>query len=313
MLKYLKEYRIEDMRAMLMNNRMPHHRSSASLRGKTAVISGATSGVGLAGATEMARHGCGLVLVARNEAKVRQVAATLAEQFEVPVRHYLADFADLEEVRRAAERIAGEVDRIDLLINSAGMHSTRRIHTAAGFELVFCVNHLAPFILTHRLIPRLKERAGSRIIQVSSQGHRFNGLDPGDLNWNRRIYTGLRGYGASKTAQLLTVWELADRLRGTGVSINAMHPGEVRSNIGGNNGRLYNWYKSRILWKSLKDVTLSGESLHYLAADPALEGVTGTYFNRTHPEKPAPHALDREVGRMIWEETLHMTGLPDEL
>ncbi len=244
---------------------------------------------------------------------MKSVSRQLVDQYGGSVRYYIADFSDLDTVRATADRICEQEPKIDILINSAGMHSTRRLYTRQGFELVFCVNHLAPFILTHRLIPIMKKSANARIIQVNSQGHRFGGLDPDDMNWHRRHYTGLRGYGASKTAQLLTVWEFAERLKGTSVTINAMHPGEVRSAIGENNGRLYNWYKRNILWRSLKDSRISGESLHYLAADPGVQGVSGTYFNLTHPEKPAPHALDRSVGRIVWERTLAMTEMSDEI
>ncbi len=308
MLKYLKEYRLADMRAMLVNSRTPHRRSSASLDGKTAVIAGATSGVGLAAARRLHRFGCDLILIARSDEKVRRVVRELGRG----TRYYLADFADLKRVHTVAEQIVQREPKLDILINSAGMHSTRRLRTPDGYELVFCVNHLASFILTYRLIPLMHRSPEARIIQVSSQGHRFNGLDVDDLNWRSRHYTGLRGYGASKTAQLLTVWEFADRFRATSISINAMHPGEVKSAIGSNNGRLYNWYKRHILWRSLKDARISGESLHYLAADPRMARVSGVYFNLTHPEKPAPHALDRDVGRRIWERTLQMTGLTGE-
>ena len=313
MLKYLREYKMADMRQILSNNRTPHLRSSTSLDGKTAVIAGGTSGVGLSAARELVRFGCDIVLVARNEEKVRSVSMQLLEQHGGSVRYYLADFSDLDTVRAAADRICEHEPKIDILINSAGMHSTRRLYTRQGFELVFCVNHLAPFMLTHRLIPIMKRSAEARIIQVNSQGHRFGGLDPDDTDWKRRHYTGLRGYGASKTAQLLTVWEFADRLKGTSVTINAMHPGEVQSAIGENNGRLYNWYKRHVLWNSLKDNRISGESLHYLEADPEAREGSGIYFNLTHQEKPAPHALDRSVGRTVWERTLAMTGLSDEI
>ena len=302
-----------DMRAMLRNSRTPHARSSASLAGRTALVTGGTSGVGLAAARELARGGADLILLARNEAKARAVASELRAESGRSARFYLADFADLAQVRETADRIAREEQRLDILVNSAGMHSTRRRRTRDGHELVFCVNHLAPFVVTHRLIPLLKRSAPARIVQVSSQGHRFNGLDVRDLDWRRRWYAGLRGDGASKTAQLLTDWELADRLEGSSVTINAMHPGEVQSAIGGNNGRLYAWYKRHVLWRTLKDPSVSGESIYYLVADPALAGVSGRYFNLTHPEKPAPHALDREAGRIVWEETLRMTGLTDEL
>lgn len=314
MLKYLKQYQMEDMREMMANNKTPHLCSDVSLAGKTAVMSGATSGVGFSAAEELARFHCNLVLVARNETKARAVKQDLESRFGVKIRYFLADFTLPEEVKKVSKEIADTVDRVDILINSAGIHSTKKIYTKDGFESVFCVNHLSPFILTYSLIPKLKTNPRPvRIIQVNSQGHRFNGFNIEDLNWRKRIYTGLRGYGASKTAQLLSVWEFADRLSGTNITINAMHPGEVKSNIGHNNGRFYIWYHDKILWKSLKDVKISGESLHYLASHPSLEGVTGKYFNRTHPEKPAPHALDREVGGRLWEKTLQLSGLSDEI
>ncbi len=308
MFRYLKQYDMADMRDMLRHQRTPHHRTTASLAGRTVVIAGSTSGVGLAAAREVARFGGRLVLLARDEAKGRGVRAELERDFGADVALFLADFARLAEVHRVADELLRSVERIDVLINSAGVHSTRRIHTDEGHELTYCVNHLAPFVLTHRLLSHMPE--GGRVLQVNSQGHRFAGVHLDDLAWRRRVYTGLRAYGASKTAQLLSVWEFADRWEGSGVTINAMHPGEVRSGIGSNNGPLYRWYQRRVLGRWLGDARVSGESLHYLAAAPEVAAVSGRYFNRTHLEKPAPHALDREVGRQLWATTLDATGLP---
>jgi NAD(P)-dependent dehydrogenase (short-subunit alcohol dehydrogenase family) len=156
MFKYLKEYQIKDMRDMLKNNKAPQHQTSASLHNKVAVIAGATSGVGLAAAEELARFNCRLVIIARNEQKVNQVKANLEARFDCRVTYFLADFTLPEEVHSVATQIAGETDRIDILINSAGIFSTTKHYTKDGFESVFCVNHLAPFILTYRLIPKLK-------------------------------------------------------------------------------------------------------------------------------------------------------------
>jgi len=155
----------------------------------------------------------------------------------------------------------------------------------------------------------VKKSAPARIIQVNSEGHRFGGLDLDDLDWKHRRYTGLKGYGASKSAQLLTVWEFADRLKDSGVTINAMHPGDVRTNIGNNNGPLYRWWLHNVTWHVLKDPAISGEALYYLAAAPELAGVNGRFFHLTLDEKPAPHALDREKGRAVWDLSLRMTGL----
>jgi retinol dehydrogenase 13 len=311
--RYLRDYDMADLRDMLRNGRTPHHRTTASLAGKTVVIAGSTSGVGLAAAIEVARFGGRLVLLARNEPKGRAVVEMLERDHQAEATLFLADFSRLREVHRVAQEIERATPRIDVLINSAGLHCTRRIETDEGHELVFCVNHLAPFVLTHRLLPKMKEHGAARVLQVNSQGHRFGGLNLADLAWSARRYLGLRAYGASKTAQLLSVWEFAERLAASGVTVHAMHPGEVRSAIGSNNGPLYRWYQRRVIWPFLADARISGESLHYLAAAPEIERVSGRYFNRTHPEKPAPHALDRGVGRRLWDMTLDLTGLTDDL
>jgi NAD(P)-dependent dehydrogenase (short-subunit alcohol dehydrogenase family) len=190
------------------------------------------------------------------------------------------------------------------------MHSTTRTFTSAGHETVFCVNHLASFLLTALLLDRMIASSPARIIQVNSEGHRFNGLDLADLSWHNRHYTGLRSYGASKTAQLLTVWEFADLLQGTGVTINAVHPGDVKTNIGHNNGWLYRLFTRYITSLFLKDATISGPAIGYLASAPELAAVSGRFFHLTYEEKPAPHALDREMGRKIWTISLQLTGLP---
>jgi NAD(P)-dependent dehydrogenase (short-subunit alcohol dehydrogenase family) len=221
----------------------------------------------------------------------------------------IADVSRLDEVRAAGAKILAEHPRVDVLINNAGVHMTQRILTVDGNEMAFGINHLASFLLTRLLLDRLKESAPSRIIQVNSQGHRFGGLDLDDITWEHRRYRGIKGYGASKVAQLLTVWELAEQLMDSGVTINAMHPGEVRSGIGSNNGIIYRTYVRVLIQPMLKDPSISGEALYYLGAAPEMEGVTGRFFNQTIDEKPAPHALDRELGKRVWELSERLTGI----
>jgi NAD(P)-dependent dehydrogenase (short-subunit alcohol dehydrogenase family) len=279
------------------------------MSGKVCVVSGSTSGVGLSAIKRLARGNAHVVMVCRNAAKAENVRKEIVTQYNVPVDIVIADFCDLGAVRKAADSLLRDHSRIDVLINSAGLHSTTRTTTQDGFETVFCVNHLAPFLLTHLLLERLRESAPARIIQVNSEGHRFGGLDLDDLNWEHRRYAGLRGYGASKIAQLLTTWEFADRLKGTGVTINAMHPGDVRTNIGNNNGPLYRWFLHNVTWHTLKDPVISGEALYYLAAAPEMADVSGRFFHLTIDEKPAAPALDREKGRKVWELSMQLTGL----
>jgi retinol dehydrogenase 13 len=307
--KYLREYRWEDMRQMRANTRSETLQSSDRMDGKLCVVTGCTSGVGWEAAKRMAAYGARLVMVNRSAEKSEIACRTLRESFGTECDCLIADFADLSQVREAANQLIRSCPEIDVLVNNVGMHSTALTRTADGLETVFCVNHLASFALTWMLLDTMRHSAPSRIIQVNSQGHRFGGLDVDDLSWERRHYTGLRGYGASKTAQLLTVWKFSEILEGTGVTINAMHPGAVRSNIGNNNGRLYRWYKDKIVSRTLSDPSIAGQAIHYLATAPELETVSGKYFNLTHPEKPAPHALDNEVGQRVWEESLKLTGL----
>ena len=293
----------------LANERAEQKKSDAPMDGRVCVITGANSGVGLEAAKHLARGGAHVVMVCRNPEKAEAAKAQVKELARAPVDVVLMDMARLDDVRRGAAELLERYPQIHVLINNAGLHSTARTLTADGHETVFAVNHLASFLLTRLLLDRLKESAPARIIQVNSQGHRFNGLDTTDLDWSRRRYTGLRGYGASKTAQLMTVWDLADQLEGSGVTINAMHPGSVHSNVGQNNGTLYRWFKKLVIDRTLSDPDISGQALYWLAADPALEGVSGRFFNLTIDEKPAPHALDREVGRRIWQESERLTGL----
>ena len=283
--------------------------TDASLQGKLCVISGATSGVGLASLKRIAAGGADVVLVARNTQKAEDIRNTIASASQVSIDTVIADFTDLDSLRNAATLILEKYPRIDLLINSAGIFSTRKIITPGGFELCFCVNHLAPFLLTRLLLDRIIESAPARIIQVNSQGHRFGGFKIDDVNWERRFYNGYWGYGASKTAQLLAIWELADRLKGTRVTVNAVHPGGVKTNIGNNNGPLYRWFSRYIIWYTLKDPRMSGDAIYFLAAAPELGNVSGRYFNRTVDEKPAPHALNRELGRAVWELSEKLVGI----
>jgi retinol dehydrogenase-13 len=296
----------------IVNDRMVQKTTDARMDGRICVLTGATSGVGYQAARRLAKGGASLVLVCRNLEKAMRVQNDLEQEYGIPVNVLQADFSSFADVRKAAALILAAYPRIDVLINNAGLHNTKRVLTEDGIEIVFCVNHLAAFLFTRLLLPRILESAPARIIQVNSEGHRFGGLDLDDLDWGKRRYRGLQGYGASKTAQLLTVWELADRLWGSGVTINAMHPGNVRSMIGMNNGWLYRWYQRYLLWPILKDPVISGEAIYYLAAAPEMATVSGRFFNLTIDEKPAPHALDRSLGKRVWKISEELTGLPTE-
>ena len=303
------KFKLPDELIFMKNGRAVQKKSSESMAGKLCIISGATSGVGYEAVKALAAGGANIVLVVRNEKKAKAVKNEIEKKYSVTVDYFIADFSDLIQVKKAAMAILEKYKRIDVLINSAGIHSTKKTYTEDGLEMVFCVNHLAPLLLTKLMLERMIESSPSRIIQVNSEGHRFNGLDLNDLNWRKRIYTGLRGYGASKTAQLYTVWQIANDLDGTGVTINAMHPGGVRTNIGENNGKLYRWFLHHVTWHFLKDPKISGESIYYLASAKSLSKVSGKFYNLTIEEKPAKHALDPRKQKEVWEKSLELIGL----
>lgn len=305
----MAKFKLPDELKFIENRRAVQKTTSVSMEGKICVVSGSTSGVGLEAIKRLARGGAQIIMVCRNLAKAEAIRKEIVAQHKVGVEVIRADFSVLDEVRNAAQVLIQEYPRIDVLINSAGLYSTTRTVTPEGFETVFCVNHLAPFLLTYLLLDKMKQSAPARIIQVNSEGHRFGGLNLSDLNWKRRPYIGLRGYGASKVAQLLTTWEFADRLKGSGVTINAMHPGDVKTNIGNNNGPLYRWYLHHVTWHLLKDPVISGEALYYLAAAPEMAAVSGRFFHLTVDEIPASPAMDRATGHKMWELSLQLTGL----
>lgn len=302
-------YTKEDL-AFLKNAKAQQRRSAESMSGKICAVSGATSGVGLEAALQLAKGGARLVLVCRNREKGEALKARLENTFACNAEVVLADFSRLDDVRAAAETIRRRYEQIDVLINSAGLHSTTRKITVDGMELAFQVNHIAPFLFTMLLQDLVHRSAQGRVIQVNSEGHRFGGLRMDDLDWSKRPYIGLRAYGASKTAQLMTVMTLADRWKDTHTTINAMHPGGVRTNIGSNNGWLYRTWLHTVVWHTLKDPVISGEALYYLAAAPELDRSSGRYFNLTIDEKPMPHALDESIRQQIWVKSHELAGLP---
>ena len=277
--------------------------TAARMDGKICVISGTTSGVGYHTARRLAEGGAQLVMVCRNQEKAQKLQTELASEFGAQADVFLADFEKLSEVSRAAAAIARKYPKIHVLINNAGIHNTRCRLTTDGNEMVFQVIHLASFLLTTKLIENLKKGAPARVIDVNSEAHRFGGLNPNDLTWQKRPYIPLRAYGAAKIAQLLCALELADQLSGSGVTVNIVHPGEVRTNIGMNNNIFYRFYNRYLLRWFLKDPAISGNTLYYLAAAPEMQQVTGKFFNQTIEEKPASYVIKEGLQRTIWERS----------
>jgi NAD(P)-dependent dehydrogenase (short-subunit alcohol dehydrogenase family) len=252
------------------------------MSGKTVVVTGATSGIGRETALGLARLGADLALVAsdeaRGEATRREVKAAGAGR----VLLFVADLASLAQVRRLAADLAARLDRIDVLVNDAGAVQASRKRTSDGQELAFTVNHLAPFLLTNLLLPKLKASAPARVVTVAS--------------------------GRSRLSNIHFASELARRLAGTGVTSNSLHPGLVTAGLGGDHP---GWFLSalRLHVPLLVPRRRGGRTSLHLAASSAVEGVTGRYFKDSRVVRPPRAALDEVAARRRWKASARLTGL----
>lgn len=309
--KYFREYKWPDILAMIRNNRKAPAVCRESFDGKLVVITGATSGIGYVTARKYAAMGANLLCINRNQKKSEILRQELEADFGVKCDYRIADLSNLQEVFRVSDELLHWPVPIDVIIHNAGVYLTKRELTPEGFEKTFMVHYLASFVITYRLMAKLKAQGSGRVILVGSEGHRFAvwGLDPDDLQWEKRRYTGLKSYGSAKTAQLLAMMIFNDHFEGSGVTINTMHPGAVKTDTGQENGRIYRWFKKHIFDRTLKPAEISAEALYYLGVSHEIEQVSGRFFNLTTPENPAPPASDREVAEKLWKITLTITGL----
>ncbi len=308
---YLKEYEWSNILAMLKNNKAIPKEESKDIHGQLVVITGATSGIGRETAMLYASHGAELLLINRNEEKSDRLKQEIQREHHVPCTCYIADFSHLDQIHAAADML-GAIDKdIAVLIHNAGIYNTTRRFTDDDIEEVFQVNYLASFIINQRVKDKLRQQGRARIINVNSEGHRFAiaGLRLDDLRWERHLYTGLKSYGSAKTAQLLSMIQFSRYFHSSGVTINAMHPGDVKTNMGENNGKLYKFFKHHMINPSARSPQLSAQALYYLGVSDEVEGISGKFFNFTTEEIPAPHALDALVAEKLWQKSLQMGGL----
>jgi NAD(P)-dependent dehydrogenase (short-subunit alcohol dehydrogenase family) len=277
------------------------------LRGKTVVITGASAGVGAAAAVKLSASGATVAVVGHSPEKTAAIAQRTGGQA------HLADFGRLDDVRRLAAELLDAYGRIDVLANNAGAIFTSRAATVDGHERTFQVNHLAPFLLTNLLLPRLAEADDARVINTASDAYRSGRLDPDDLDGSRGQVPIRKAYPASKLATILFTRELARRVHGTRVTTFAFHPGLISTDLGRDSAIIGRAMTSRLARIVLKTPDQGAEPLLHLAtlADP--RSVNGGYFNRLELEEPVRgQAGDTEAARLLWERSAHLTGLAGE-
>lgn len=309
--KYFKEYKWSNIFAMIRNHRLNPKICTDDFKKKLVVITGATSGIGYITAHKYASHGANLLCVNRNPKKSETLCHEIERDYDVRCNYKIADLSNLQDIHRVAEKLVRLSTPIDVLIHNAGVYLTKREITPDGIEEVFMVHYLSSFIINFMLLDKLKSQKNARIILVNSEGHRFAawGLKLDDLNWDKHHYSGLKSYGSAKTAQLLSMIVFDEHFKNSGVVINAMHPGAVKTDTGQENGPVYRWFKKNFFDKTLKSPEMSAEALYYLGVSKEIEAVSGKFFNLTTEEEPAPPTLDREVAYKLWEISMELGGL----
>jgi NAD(P)-dependent dehydrogenase (short-subunit alcohol dehydrogenase family) len=278
------------------------------MSGKVCLITGATAGLGKAGAGALALLGAEVVIAGRNPEKAAATVREITEQSGNPhVEALLADLSVQKEVRRLAAEFKEKYDHLHVLINNAGGIFLKRQESADGLELTFALNHLAPFLLTNLLLETLKASAPARIVNVASKAHETARINFADLQ-TKQNYRGFRVYGESKLANVLFTYELDRRLSGTDVTANALHPGLVATSIAANNGTLARAAKPFVNLFSINPAK-GARTIVYLATSPEVESVSGAYFfkQRTVLSSKASHNL--ETAERLWQVSEELTEL----
>lgn len=280
-----------------------------SMVGRIALVTGASSGIGLETARGLAAKGAQVVMLVRNrergEAAIAEIRKTAPD---AKLELVLGDLYVMAEVRKAAAEIRQRFDRLHVLVNNAGLIHIRRELTPDGFERTFALNHLAAFLLTYELRDLLAASAPARIVTVSSMGHMFAYIDWDDLPYCAKWYSETRIYGASKLCNIWFGRESSRRLAGLGVTSNSLHPGVVASNFGASGSWIYRVGARLIRPLMLSSAGGARTSIH-LASAPEVEGVSGEFFMRCKSVKPSKRARnDAEAGR-LWELSEKLTGV----
>ena len=279
------------------------------MKGKTVVITGATSGIGEVAALTLAKMGARIVLVARNKERGDAILAQLRSSTGITHAIHFADLSRLSEMKRVAAQIADQESRIDVLINNAGaMFATREL-TEDGLERTFALNHMAYFVVTAGLRERLLASGPARIISTASAAHLGANLDFDDLQ-SAKSFRAMRAYGRSKLCNILFTRQLARSLQDTAVTANCLHPGFVATRFADESGGLI----SRMAWLA-KFFAISAaegaQTIIYLASSPEVANVTGKYFYKCRSTTPSAPALDDRTALALWQRSAALAGLKE--
>ena len=273
---------------------------------KVCMVTGSNTGIGKAVALALAKSGATVVLVCRSHERGEAARAEIAaESGRTDVDLLVADLSLQSEIRRLVMEFKARYTRLDVLINNAAVVTRKRTVTSEGIETMFAVNHLAYFLLTNLLLDTLKASSPSRIINVSSNAHRFiKRLDFDDLQGEKK-FGSLRPYALSKLENIYFTYALARRLEGTGVTVNVLHPGVIRTELNRSMPAFVVWFFN----KFTKPPEEGAKTPYYLATAPEVEGVSGKYFDECREKATTPVSHDEQAGEQLWRLSAKLTGL----
>jgi NAD(P)-dependent dehydrogenase (short-subunit alcohol dehydrogenase family) len=276
-----------------------------SVKGKISVVTGANTGIGKATAEGLAREGATVILACRDEAKARAAEREIRDKVpDADLRVMRLDLGSQASIRGFVTAFDAQFGKLDVLVNNAAIMPTARGLTQDGIETQFGVNHLGPFLLTNLLLPKLKAAAPSRVVVVSSKVHHRATLDFDDLQSERK-YSTMSVYGRSKLANILFVRALAKRLAGSGVTVNALHPGVISTEL----GRSFPAplvFLAKLFFKTPAE---GAKTSLYLSTSKEVEGVTGKYFDACKDVSPSAAAQDDAAAERLWTVSEKLTGL----
>ncbi|GHO68295.1 short-chain dehydrogenase [Ktedonobacter sp. SOSP1-52] len=274
-----------------------------TMQGKVCLVTGSSSGIGKVTARELARMGATVVMVCRNRVKGEGAQAEIKEASgNAQVDLIVADLSELSQVRRVADEFKQHYTQLHVLINNAGGINSEHKITADGLEYTFTTNYLAPFLLTHLLLDVLKASAPARIVNVSSLAHTQGKIDFADLQGTQRYSSG-KAYGQSKLAQIYFTYELASQLEGTGVTVNALHPGIIASNFNDGFKGIAHVIGGVIYFFVGRNVEKGAQTTLYLATSPEIERVSGKYFSDCKQTSSSKLSYDVIIRQRLWNIT----------
>lgn len=277
------------------------------------LITGANSGIGKVTALELAKKGMTIVMVCRNKEKGEQARGEIiAGSGNNNIELFLCDLAKLDDVERLAREVRNRYNRLDILINNAGLIIEDRQTTAEGFEMTFAINHLGHFLLTHLLLDLLKKSDEARIINVSSTAHKYAKLDFTDLQLEKN-FSAIVAYSNSKLANILFTRQLANEVASFGITVNSLHPGFINTNFG--SGLDKPLFKFLMFIASPLTITSEegAQTSIYLASSPEVKGKSGLYFVKKRPQRPSKEALSDYNAKQLWEISHQLTDLDERL